>query len=152
MTASELKFEIETLGSRIDLAPVSGAELDEEIGALENRLAAMNEVRSAGRDWVARNWIAGRQPAVKATVPEAIDLDPSEFTDDQAAAVPEPVAPIEAGVDAHVHVSKPVDAKGAALPQPVPAPLAPPTSVGIGFDANTGLAFDVPSDDEDLVL
>ena len=148
----ELQAEIETLNSRINLTPVSGAELDAEIAVLEGKLAAMNEVRAAGRDWVAHNWIAGRQPAIRATVPEVIDLSEYELTDNLAAAPVPEAAPIEEGVGAPVHGSAPAYAEGAVEPPAMAAPLAPPMSGSIAFDANTGLAFNVPADDEDLSL
>ena len=151
MTTEELAYEIERVTSRIDLTPVSGAELDGEIAVLETKLNAMKKVRAAGRDWVAHNWIAGREPAVKPAVPAIIDLDEYEIKDDPAALEHDAGAPIGEGVVASVQGSATPTNAGEDRPAVRSSP-APPLSAGIAFDVKTGQAYHPPVDDGDLSL
>ncbi len=151
MSAEELQFEIERLSSQVDNATISGAELDAEITFLQARVSAMVKASADGRSFSKGNWLA-LNPAIRPTAHEVIDLDAYEIKDNLAATDSSAVVPIEEGVGAPVHGFAPAYAEGAVEPPAMAAPLAPPTSRSIAFDANSGLAFNVPADDEDLSL
>ena len=124
----ELKYELERLDAQIVEHAVEGENLDAEITFLEGKLAAMCQARARGTPFYPGNWLTGKSPAIRATVPKVIDLDEYEVSTDLAADIPE-LAPVEAGAEN----------------------ILSSASATIAYDAN-GLAYHPQFEDEDLSL
>ena len=78
MTGGELALEMERLESQVDHTPISGTDLDAQIGILEGKLDSMREAAARGHGWVAANWLVVGEPAIRPAVPTVIDLNESE--------------------------------------------------------------------------
>ena len=137
MSKQELLFEIEKMDSRKNFERLEGEVLDAAIAVAESKLAGMIEARDSGHGFMPCNWNTGA-PAIRPTVPEAIELDVTEYKELAAVsgAAPVGLAPNAAG--AELILSS--------------APATPPLSSGFAFDAATGLAYHPPVEDEDLTL
>ena len=137
MSMEELNYEVERITSQIENRLIDGEELDGQIALHEDKLASMHKARESGWGWVAANWISSKGPAIKPAVPAAIELDESEYTEllDVSGAATSGLPPDTAD--------------GVVLPEAA-APVA--LRSGIGFDTDTGQAFSLPPDNEDLSL
>ena len=134
LSMEELALETARLESQINHTPISGGDLDARIAVLEGKLSSMREAAASGHGWVAANWLVVGEPAIRPAVPEIIDLDEFEVTNNPAATDTPADAPIEAGAEFVLSS----------------ASAAPPLSSGIAYDAITGLAYHPPVEDEDL--
>ena len=149
MPRLEMKYELERLDAQIRTELVEGQNLDDEITFLEGKLEAMRDAQVSGRGFFPGNWLVGKA-AIRPAAPKVIDLDEYEITDNLAATEHDAGAPVEAARDVPVQALAPANnAEGDLSPRR--SPSAPPSSGGIAYDATTGLAFNVPAD-EDLSL
>ena len=150
MTRGELALEMARLESQVDHTPISGCDLDVQIGILEGKLDSMRLAREGDHDWLACNWIGAGLPAIRPALPEAIDLDESEFSE-------LPAVPAAGGPGAATTGLAPDTGAGVVLA--ASAPVASSSEIarsrvqtGIGFDRDSGLAIPIFEDDEDLGL
>lgn len=147
MSYAELLVHMDQTQSKIEHNPIKGGDLDAEIAHLEARVAAMRETREKGHNWVLANWLAGK-PAIR---PSVIDLDETEYSE------PPVMSAIEVSSAAPVGLAPNAAGVGVVLPEPTPANphseiARSRVQTGIGFDCDSGLAFPIFDDDEDLSL